>query len=201
MIGQQPDEIPSLPAPCRQQRLTVIDTGQQRTVRIETGPMGMTARPGRQQRPLGHDVPPVVPARILHAHQHLAPAPQRRQHLQRLARHGRNAEDQHTARQPLRARPRRVGTGRHETFVHGSPVAVDVGHITIGQQRPPQRRLPQRFLRHGPHARWHALSHRLRMQILAGGHERRVPIGIQTGTRTGQARTPAFLRRHSQSRR
>ena len=46
MIGQQPDEIPPLPAPCCQQRLTVIDTGQQRTVRIETGPMGMTPRPG-----------------------------------------------------------------------------------------------------------------------------------------------------------
>ena len=34
------------------------------------------------------------------------------------------------------------------------------------------------------------------MQILAGGHERRVPIGIQTGTRIGQARTPAFPRSH-----
>ena len=103
---------------------------------------------GAEQLLVGDDVGPVVLAGVVDAHQHLGPPGQRGQHLQRLARHRRDAEDDHPARQaggPLAALGPRVDPAQ-EGLVHRRPALA--GQLAparrrhVGQQRAPQAGLP-----------------------------------------------------------
>ena len=147
VLGQQTDEIPPLPPPGGQQRLAMrSQVGQ---CRIDARAVGVPAAQARQPLPLRHDVAPVMAARVLHAHQHLAPASQGRQHLQRLAGHGRDPEDHHAARQPGGS----FGTGRcagiDETLVDRGAIVPGCPGTDISQQLPPEQRLPSRVFRQG----------------------------------------------------
>ena len=147
VLGQQTDEIPPLPPPGGQQRLAMrSQVGQ---CRIDARAVGVPAAQARQPLPLGHDVTPVMAARVLHAHQHLAPAPQGRQHLQRLAGHGRDPEDHHAARQP--GRPFGIGrcAGLDEALVDRGAIVPGRLGAHIGQQLPPEQRLPACIFRQG----------------------------------------------------
>ena len=107
---------------------------------------------GAQQIAVGYGVRPVVAAGVVHAHQHLAPAPQRGQGLQRLLRQGRQAKDDHPARQPRGPRALPSLRRRHEAPVYlGSAAGCRCGaHIV--PQRPPEPRLPGLFGGHRLHA-------------------------------------------------
>ena len=102
MRVQQADEVTSLLSPGRQQRLGV-------QVQRLVGDLALAARPaslaqplGAQQVLVGHHVRPVVLTGVVHAHQHLHPARQGRQHLQRLLRERRDAEHNQPTRQACR---------------------------------------------------------------------------------------------------
>ena len=139
-LVEQRDEIPPLPSPGRQQRLgmevqavLVQLLGHARLARLAVAAAA-------QQILVGDDVGPVVAARIVDAHQQLAPAVQRRQHFEGLARHRRDAEHHHPPRQAHRRRVG-VGGGRHEGLVHRRTPDTS-GIIDVGQQRTPQGSLP-----------------------------------------------------------
>ena len=148
VLGQQANEIPTLPPPGSEQRLAM--RGQMGQCRIDARSVGVSAAQPRQPLPLGHDIAPVMTTRVLHAHQHLTPAPQGRQHLQRLAGHGRDPEDHHAARQP--GGPFGIGrcAGIDETLVDRGAIVPGCSRTDISQQLPPEQRLPSRIFRQGP---------------------------------------------------
>ena len=94
-----------------------------------------------QQVFVGHDVRPMVAARIVHAQQHLTVPRQRCQRLQALRRHRRNTKHHHAARQPGR-RLRRIGPEIQKLLVHGGTAGLHAGSAHILQQITPERRLP-----------------------------------------------------------
>ena len=147
VLGQQANEIPPLPPPGGQQRLAMCS--QMGQCRIDARSVSMSAAKPRQPLPLGHDIAPVMATGVLHAHQHLTPAPQGGQHLQRLAGHGRDPEDHHAARQPGGS----FGIGRcagiDETLVDRGAIVPGCPGTDISQQLPPEQRLPSRVFRQG----------------------------------------------------
>ena len=147
VLGQQANEIPPLPPPGSQQRLTMC--GQVGQCRIDARSVGVSAAKPRQPLPLGHDIAPVMATGVLHAHQHLTPAPQGGQHLQRLAGHGRDPEDHHAARQP--GGPFGIGrrAGVNEALVDRGAIVPGRPRAHIGQQLPPEQRLPACVFRQG----------------------------------------------------
>ena len=78
----------------------------------------------------------------MHAHQHLRPAPERRQRLQRLRRQRGQAKDDHAPRQPGRARGGAVAQDVHEAAVHLGAAGGGLLRPGVGLQRAPQARLP-----------------------------------------------------------
>ena len=92
---------------------------------------------------------PIVSTRVLHHHQHLTEAPQRRQGLDRLHRQGRNSEHHHTLGQ--NCRPSRGGQTiehLHEPGMHRRARRLGLGQAHILLQGPPQMRLPCLVFRH-----------------------------------------------------
>ncbi|KFB74411.1 MAG: hypothetical protein AW09_000285 [Candidatus Accumulibacter phosphatis] len=113
-----------------------------------------------QQVAVGDDVGPVVLTRVVHADQHLRPAPQHREHFQRLLRQARNTEHHHPARQvggTFILRPVRGAT--QEGCVHACPPGIRCRRVRtraagpagpclhVGQQGAPERCLPAMSVR------------------------------------------------------
>jgi hypothetical protein len=147
VLVEQADEV----APCLPQ---AASSGWAKRCRFSSAisaaprPALLARMGGAQQLLVGDDVGPVVLAGVVDAHQHLGPARQGGQHLQRLARHRRDAEDDHPARQaggPLaalgpRVDPAQEGLMHRRPALAGQRAAARRRHV--GQQRPPQAGLP-----------------------------------------------------------
>ena len=150
VLVEQPDEVAPLLAPGGEQRMRV----QVQVLLVERGRHPVAAALAglrrTQQHAVGDDVGPVVLTGVVHAHQHLAPARQRGEHFERLARQGRDAEDHHPPGQPGRAQALGpvIDPAQEGGMDRGAPVARErisaVADLArdVGEQRAPQRGLP-----------------------------------------------------------
>ncbi len=145
---QQVDVVAALLAPARQQRLTVLmqRLGIQGLGHARLALLAPIVLP--QEILVGDDVGPVMATGIVHAEQHLAEARQRGQGFEGLRRNRRQAKDHH----PPRQTSRRFGSRLHylqKAPVHSGPTACQAAVAHVGQQRPPQLRLPATALGQG----------------------------------------------------
>ena len=184
-------EVAALPAPGGQQRMGMAMHRRQRHLRqIALAAQGIAWPGGAQQLTAFQDVSPVVAAGVGHGQQHLGVRGQRGQRHQRLARQMGSPEQHHP---PGQRRHRGLAPGQRSQKIrmHLGPDRSPLGRAQIGQQRPPQQRLP-------------ALIGRQRLG-LAGGADQRViapapgsqPIGPvdlvlvqQIGQPAGQLQAP-----------
>ncbi|EXI73639.1 MAG: hypothetical protein AW07_02325 [Candidatus Accumulibacter sp. SK-11] len=149
VLVEQADEIASLFAPGRQQRLRMhVQQFLGQLGRHSLAPL-LAVVPAAQQVAVGDDVGPVVPARVVHADQDLRPARQCRQDLERLLWQARDAEDQQPERQAVRSLrrlpvPRTAHEGGMDGGASGGRRRSGCRRCRrhVGQQRTPQRRLP-----------------------------------------------------------
>ena len=134
VVVEQADKIAALLAPGGQQRIDrVVRQGGEVTFAV----VQLTA----QQLFVLDDVRPVMLAGVLHQHQDLAVAAERRQGFQRLLGQGADTEDDQSARQ---ARRRSVLLqGVHEGPVNGAAAEPLFVRVHVREQGAPQMGLPQ----------------------------------------------------------